>query len=286
MQVLKSSFNKDIIQQILDSFVELTRIRAAFYDDCTEIVSGNNKDMCSFCMQIRKYREVDEACIECDKIAFITAAETKKLFLYRCHMGLLEAVAPVILNGYSVGYCMLGQVKDTEDITHWNETRKKLQLYGFDPTRINALESYHKEIEVADSKRIQAAVRMLDIIANYVISADIIYIYDMEVVGKAKNIMDEQFKECLSQKAIADSVGLSPAYMSNLFKRQTGITMTDYIEAKRLQYAKHLLTMTDLSVKEISQECGYEDQNYFSRLFKKRIKENPSGYRLKNKKEC
>ena len=74
-------------------------------------------------------------------------------------------------------------------------------------------------------------------------------------------------------------VHLSPYYFSKLFKEQTGENFIDYLTRTRLTHAATILRSTDLSIKEISAETGYQDANYFSRLFKRWYQCTPSEYR-------
>ena len=78
---------------------------------------------------------------------------------------------------------------------------------------------------------------------------------------------------------MAAQAGLSESQFSHLFKQQTGHAPLTYFIHLKMQHACSLLTLTQLSVKEIAQEVGYTDSYYFSRLFKKIIGVAPSRYR-------
>ena len=91
-----------------------------------------------------------------------------------------------------------------------------------------------------------------------------------------KHIDDQQFTvEQLSRELFMDS--------SNLYRKLkalTGINPNQYIRSFRLAKAKKLLANTNLPVISIAAECGFADQNYFSRIFKKKTGYSPSEYRL------
>ncbi|GHV10586.1 hypothetical protein FACS189491_00360 [Spirochaetia bacterium] len=78
---------------------------------------------------------------------------------------------------------------------------------------------------------------------------------------------------------IADSVNLSPAYLSALYKKHAGINISEEISKIRIETACHLLKSSSLSIKEISDKTGYSNQYYFSTSFKKRMGINPTEYR-------
>lgn len=75
--------------------------------------------------------------------------------------------------------------------------------------------------------------------------------------------------------------------LSRLFKSQTGMTISGYLQKRRLCDAMSLLRNTNYSISMIAAECGYDDSNYFSSVFKKQTNQTPSEYRAKfNDKKC
>ncbi|MNN62848.1 HTH-type transcriptional regulator YesS [compost metagenome] len=72
---------------------------------------------------------------------------------------------------------------------------------------------------------------------------------------------------------------MTPNYISLIFKKETGETLTDYITRIRINKAKELLLTTDLKVMEISELVGYENPHYFSTVFKKTVGVHPLKYR-------
>ncbi|MDM5199400.1 response regulator [Fictibacillus enclensis] len=85
--------------------------------------------------------------------------------------------------------------------------------------------------------------------------------------------------EKLSLKQLADHVFLHPQYLSRLFKQETGKTVTEYITQKRIKKSRELLIQSHSSITEISQQCGFTDINYFSRVFSKLEGVPPKKYR-------
>lgn len=72
---------------------------------------------------------------------------------------------------------------------------------------------------------------------------------------------------------------LSVSRFRTLFKARTGLSPMDYLIILRLNHARQLMTQTDLTLREIADAVGYQDQLYFSRIFKKRTGYTPSAYR-------
>ena len=84
-------------------------------------------------------------------------------------------------------------------------------------------------------------------------------------------------------KPVADiisSTGYSPAQFSRVFKSQIGITLVEYLQSKRMDYALELLQKTDYSIIKISLEVGYTSLSFFIKTFKKLYGVTPLQYRI------
>lgn len=79
---------------------------------------------------------------------------------------------------------------------------------------------------------------------------------------------------------LAVKVSLSPAHLQRLFKRQTGIQLGGLLVERRLQKAAELLTLSNLSIKEIAHAVGYGHHSSFVRAFQRRFAQAPRQYRL------
>lgn len=83
----------------------------------------------------------------------------------------------------------------------------------------------------------------------------------------------------LGLQSLSEWVGLSPSYLSQLFKTETGLGVSSYITKQRIEYAKELLQTTQLKVEEIAFQLGYTRSNYFGMVFKKETGMTPGSYR-------
>ena len=101
------------------------------------------------------------------------------------------------------------------------------------------------------------------------------------VVQKAKKIIDLEFASQLSLEGLALSVNVSPFYLSRVFREEIGVGFAEYLTKIRLEKALELLSQ-GVSIKECSFSVGYNDPNYFSRLFKKYYHLTPTQYRDKD----
>ncbi len=97
--------------------------------------------------------------------------------------------------------------------------------------------------------------------------------------------VDADLSADLSLNQLAARIGVSGAYLSFLFKKEVGKTITEYVRDKRMKMAGALLQSTSLQVQTVALHCGIEDVQYFSKLFKKQFGVSPKKYREQTKKQ-
>lgn len=99
------------------------------------------------------------------------------------------------------------------------------------------------------------------------------------LVQKAMVMIDGDLSAQLSLSLLAKELNVNSSYLSSLFKKETGSTLTDYISHRRIRHARHLLENTRLQIQTVAQLCGFEDVHYFSKIFKKQAGQTPKQYR-------
>lgn len=99
------------------------------------------------------------------------------------------------------------------------------------------------------------------------------------IVRDALNYIDFHISDQLSLKLISEQVSVSSSYLSAQFKKETGKTLTDYINEKRIRDSLVLLSTTELPIQKVAERVGIYDENYYSRLFKKYLNQTAKQYR-------
>lgn len=103
------------------------------------------------------------------------------------------------------------------------------------------------------------------------------------VIKQVKRYVRQHLGEELSRGQIAANVGMSPDYVSRLFRQETGIQLSEYITEVRMEEARQLLGTTALPVGEVAYKVGFLNVAYFSRVFRIRNGETPAHYRTQFK---
>jgi two-component system response regulator YesN len=99
------------------------------------------------------------------------------------------------------------------------------------------------------------------------------------VVQKVKAYIAEHLHEELTREQLAGIAFVNPAYLSRLFRKETGMVLTDYILQEKMRKAAELLATTDRSISEIADGLNYGNFSYFARLFRKVHGVTPHDYR-------
>ncbi|MBE6769725.1 MAG: helix-turn-helix domain-containing protein [Ruminococcaceae bacterium] len=158
--------------------------------------------------------------------------------------------------------------------------RKAAESGGVHPLYIDRVSSgFAKEIE--DISNLSAISTLMSRILRkycYLVKENSIKSYSAPV-QKAIIFIDSDLTADLSLNHLAQLQNISPAYLSNIFHKETGEKLTDYVNKKRVNYAKQLLDTTNLQIQTIAQRCGIVDVHYFSRIFKKHTGKTPKEYR-------
>ena len=110
------------------------------------------------------------------------------------------------------------------------------------------------------------------------ISEDKVFSGNAMIVRKAKEFLNEHYKEQIGLQTVADELEVSSGYLSKSFKAQEGKSFTEYLTEIRIEHSMQLMRETGMSITEISYEVGFQDPGYFGKCFKKTEKISPSEY--------
>ena len=103
--------------------------------------------------------------------------------------------------------------------------------------------------------------------------------HSARTVRMVKDYIRGNLKNEVRLSKIAGLTHLNPDYTTRIFKRETGMTIREYLIEKRMERAKYLLQTTEASVSEISLEAGYDNFSYFIRMFKEKYGMTPKQFR-------
>ena len=158
--------------------------------------------------------------------------------------------------------------------------RKAAEQGGVHPFYIDSLSSdFAKKIETVKTNS-ECIAMMKDMVGKYALLVKEHSAKNYaSPVQKVMTVIDSDLMADLSLKRLSSILNINPSYLSSLFKKETGTTLTEFVAKKRIENAAFLLKTTSLQVQTIAQHCGIFDVNYFTKTFKKYMGKTPKEYR-------
>lgn len=269
-------YYSDKLKMILKDFSNLTGMPLTIYDE--NFLCVTHTKMSSFCSYLAQNNILTEKCAHCDLKAFERCKKTKKTYIYRCHLGIIEAITPIIKNNQIIGYIMLGQVLDTNekgDII--DSILSNLHSY-LEPSFIK---KQLKNISSMNISRIYSAVSIIEKLADYIVLKGFVNSHSFEFIDKLNQYIDDHISEKITIETLCRIFLVSRTTLYNLIRPYSPKGIGAYILDRRLEKSRFLLETTNLSVKEIALSVGFQDHTYFSRVYKNNYGISP--YHLDNK---
>lgn len=162
-----------------------------------------------------------------------------------------------------------------------NTLLRKATEYGHvHPLYIDELSSrLAKQIEAAPSTQALSALGPKMVRSYCQLVQDFSMKGHSHLISKLLIYIDADLTADLSLSALAKLLNVNSSYLSALFKKELGSTLTEHVSKRRVTYAKFLLETTSLQIQTIAQHCGIPDVNYFTRTFKRYTGVTPKEYR-------
>ena len=263
------------VMSLLKDLYNISGARVSVHD-----ISGNElyaypKNLSPFCERIQQDIFIHRGCVVCDQKACNELLDAKEPYIYRCDCGLLEAVAPIQSDGVVAGYLMMGQIRD--ELKENDEQILKNSSHLFKTS--DEQEKYINTIKRLDLNKFESYTRLMGIMAEYITLHNRFPSQGDGLPEQIKKYIHQNFSRAVGLDDIAKKFDRSKSTIMNTFKRKYGLTVIAYLNKVRLDEAEKLICDTDLSFKEIAGECGFYDQNYFSKQFTERFGCSPTSFR-------
>ena len=270
------SIKKEELAELLKDFYILTKMRIVIFDsDYVKIMSYpvNESD---FCTMIKENDSARQECEKSDIKAFNTCRNTKNIFIYKCHAGLIEVASPIKINDLVLGYVMFGQivdksVKSTEKINVLNKCVK----YNLEQ---DILSSNFDKLIFKSEEQIRAASKILESCACYLWISNLIKVNEESFFLKLDNYITENLDREITPQIICEQFNISRNKLYEISDKSFGMGISAYVRKRRIEQAKKLLENGTFSISEVCYKVGVPDYNYFSKMFKKETGLSPRHY--------
>lgn len=205
-----------------------------------------------------------------------------------CFAGLRETAIPVRTGQTTVALLTTGQVfTSPPDPDHFDTVTEELTKIGTTPKQIKKLHQAWRKTRVLPVDQYEGTITLLAAFALQL--SDLFNRLLLEethqepsVVVRAKQYINAHLEDRIYLEDVAQQVAVSTFYFCKIFKRTTGLTLTEYVNRRRIERVKHKLLNPQARVTEVAYEVGYQSLSQFNRSFLKYVGVSPTKYREKH----
>jgi len=238
----------------------------------------------SFCEELNLCKTACQACIQTNQ-RLMEDAKINGPTTCHCFSGMAATAVPIRNGGELIAFLRTGQVfhKVPEPET-FEQVAKTLKRQGLHPDEIKTLRDTYMHTRVVEPERYQSMVTLLVTFSQQLSrhAEKLAIISDGSepaAVARARKFIDKTLADPLPLSLVARHAGLSESHFCRVFKETTGLTLTDYVNRRRIEWAKKELLKPEVRVSEIAFQIGYQSLSQFNRSFARFTGNSPTNFR-------
>lgn len=263
------------ISTILKEFYMISGFRISIHDAEFNEIYAYPENLSPFCSVIQRELKNRKQCQHNDSLAFKKVKETGEITVYRCSHGLFEAVAPIYHYGILSGYFMMGQICDDKQGNYRQLYRSAYSVLQDEEQAKQTVDT----VKEVPEQRIKSYIAIMSIIAEYVTQTNRLSPGNSNLAVLIKTYLNQNYSSKITLEVLAERFNCSQSLLIKSFKKEFNTTIMKELMEVRLEKAEEHLKKSRISLKEIADECGFSDQNYFSKVFATKYGCSPSEYR-------
>lgn len=264
------------IKELLQDFYRISGIEAALFDSNFHILASVQSPENHYCREIHNSSRCLNLCREADISHFRMVKESKKPLTYTCPFGFFTAIYPIIKNDTVSGFLTFApciEKKGDCDFTPFNKAITEIPNMNTDN-----LKDYIKAIPHYSKDELNSYLTVFSLIANE-LERKGIDDTEQSIAELTKEYIDKNLHHKITLGQISYNLHYSTVTLTEHFKKEYGISIMQYVLEKRMELAKELLKNKNNSIIKVSADCGFSDNEYFSRAFKKYTGVSPTRWR-------
>lgn len=289
------SFQQTIFERLLASerfivyqnaFRAATGLPLRLVESDTEkwCLDDNSINRSPFCEELNLCKSACNACIDVNA-RLMKEADVNGPASCHCFAGLYASAVPIKLGASTVAYLKTGQVfSRTPDEKSFRDVLAVLGKKTIPKKDVALLHDAYFQTRSIEPQRYQSMITLLASFAEQLsLYTEQLSIIDQgsepAAIAKAKKYIHEHLDQALPLGEVSRVAGLSESHFCRLFKDSTDLTLTDYINRCRIDWAKRELLRPEVRVSEIAYLVGYQSLSQFNRSFARITGSSPTSYR-------
>lgn len=257
-------YDVDKINALLEDFYKATGVNIVLMKPDFSYVAGReHREDNNYCHMIQSTKTGAKDCKCSDELLLRECRDSKKMQMCKCPGGLWVVAKPLLYHDAIVGYIVFGEMKDDSG---FSGQRDYIESLGLD---VSLMEQHYAEIAPFEADRIKSIAKIAGMLASYILLQNMLKLDFDKHMEKAVAFINDNLAEELSIEEITRHVHISKSVLYKRFRANFQCTISEYINARRIEKAVELLANSDLSIEEISKKTGFTSASYFSKTFKK-----------------
>lgn len=273
-------YNKQEVQTLIQDLHNLTGATVTFYDSDLKTLeySRRKTSKCNYCSFIQKDSRLANACQLSDELHFATSNTAEQYYIYTCHAGLIEIIVPIYDNNIKLGTIIIGKLRDKEmKFSSPQRIKKFIKTHKLD----SKLLDYYYSQPCLSHEEIKSLINIALSVFQNIVNKQLIKNKTDILFNEITTYISQNINESITIEMLCKRFATNKNTLYKVFKNNSGKTVMDYIIHQRINHAAHLLSTTNLPIKEIAFMVGFSECNYFMSVFKKIIHLSPLKYRKK-----
>ncbi|WP_411827039.1 helix-turn-helix domain-containing protein [Luteolibacter sp. AS25] len=276
----------ELLKTYQDAFRCATGLPLRFIDSAKGIdhLSEKTENGSPFCRELNLCSGPCNSCLEVNKRLNEEAA-IKGPSSCHCFTGLASSAVPVSCDGAIIGMLRTGQVfhaVPTGEMFH--NVSRTLARQGLSEDDLTKLKKAYFQTKVVEPERYQSMITLLGTFGQQLSKhaeqlATMCDGSEPVAVARARKFIEETLADPLPLPLVAQHAGLSESHFCRVFKEATGLTLTDYVNRRRIEWAKKELLKPEARVSEIAFQIGYQSLSQFNRSFSRFTGNSPTNFR-------
>ena len=223
-----------------------------------------------YCNLVASTNEGARACARSNRALISRCRETKQPVRHICGAGLLDIAIPLLHRGETVGFLMIGQIRNNEQLP---ECAQKFPI-----DREEILDCY-RGLPLYNDQMIESIINIATMLTKYVMFENMVKSQQKPSSVAIADYVESHLCEKLTVGTVSRGMHMSVSGIYKCMRQSYGCTLSEYITERRIAKAAELLEEGELSVEAVAEAVGFTDAAYFSRRFKKIRGISPLKYR-------
>ena len=283
-------FGKLLLSELLTTYQEAFRcatglpLKLVKPDAMPREICAGFDNVSPFCAKLNVCEKACGACVDINRRLTEEAAINGPSSC-KCFTGMSASAVPVRCGGSLIGMLRTGHVfHKVPEPKDFDRTAATLARQGLTKDDIEKLRTAYFQTRVVEPERYRSMVTLLatfgEQLSKHAEKLAIVSDGDEpEAVARARKFIEKTLADPLPLPLVARHAGLSESHFCRVFKEATGLTLTDYINRRRIEWAKKELLKPQARVSEIAFHIGYQSLSQFNRSFARFTGNSPTNFR-------